>query len=215
MGGKGVLNPNFPKFCAHVRASWRTVAFAAPFAAPEKPALTGAERKAFAAEVGRLILKLRENSNSDSIPIWNDTWLLELAEKSGMGKSSAYNWWAAFTKSAGLSITPKQATDENRQAFFAWLEAQKQAEDAEKKRKEEEAAEVGRIILKLQENSQRDEILNENKSASENWIGEMGKSSGTPTQTLYRWWDGFTKSAGLSITPKQATDENRQALFSL
>ena len=86
------------------------------------PQATGAERKAFAAEVGRLILKLRENSNSDSIPIWNDTWLLELAEKSGMGKSSAYNWWAAFTKSANLSITPKQATDENRQAFFAWLD---------------------------------------------------------------------------------------------
>jgi hypothetical protein len=101
--------------------------------------LTGAERKAFAAEVGRLILKLRGNSNLDSIPIWNDTWLLELADKSGMGKSSAYNWWSAFTKSAGLSITPKQATDENRQAFFAWLEAQKQAEDAEKSRKAEEA----------------------------------------------------------------------------
>ena len=47
---------------------------------------------------------------------------MELAEKSGMGKSSAYNWWAAFTKSANLSITPKQATDENRQAFFAWLD---------------------------------------------------------------------------------------------
>jgi len=33
------------------------------------------------------------------------------------------------------------------------------------------------------------EILNENKPANENWLGEMGKSSGTPTQTLYRWWD--------------------------
>ena len=62
------------------------------------------------------------------------------------------------------------------------------------------AAEVGRIILKLQENSQGDVFLNENKPANENWLSEMGKSSGTPTQTLYRWWTDFTKSAGLDMT---------------
>ena len=166
-----------------------------------------------------MIAKINENceqtDNCDSQNLAGSQWIDDLAKSTGTPSRTLRDWWSSFTKSAGLSITPKQATDENRQAFFAWLEAQKQAEDAEKKRKEEEAAEVGRIILKLQENSQRDEILNENKSASENWIGEMGKSSGTPTQTLYRWWDGFTKSAGLSITPKQATDENRQALFSL
>ena len=84
MGGKGVLNPNFPKFCAHVRASWRTVAFAAPFAAPEKPALTGAERKAFAAEVGRLIAKIKENceqtDNCDSQNLAGSQWIDDLAK---------------------------------------------------------------------------------------------------------------------------------------
>ena len=49
------------------------------------------------------------------------------------------------------------------------------------------------MILKLSQNSHNDEILNENKPANENWLGEMGKSSGTPTQTLYRWWDNFCK----------------------
>lgn len=102
--------------------------------------LTGAERKAFAAEVGRIILKLQENSNNGRVPNWNETWLLELADKSGMGKSSAYNWWSAFCKETGLSITPKQAGDENRNAFFAWLDAQKQAEESEKARKLAEAA---------------------------------------------------------------------------
>ncbi|NMQ18731.1 hypothetical protein E4P82_05645 [Candidatus Competibacter phosphatis] len=89
--------------------------------------MTGAERKAFAVEVGRLILKLKENSNCDQIPDWNSTWLLELADKSGMGKSSIYNWWSAFCRETGLSITPRQASDEHRNAFFAWLDAQKQA----------------------------------------------------------------------------------------
>ena len=101
--------------------------------------LTGAERKAFAAEVGRLILKLQENSNETGNSNLENQWILELAKNSGISQPTAYNWWSSFTKSAGLSITPKQATDENRQAFFAWLEAQKQAEDAEKKRKEEAA----------------------------------------------------------------------------
>ena len=133
---------------------------------------------AFAAEVGRICLKLEEKSKEDGESNLDTNWILDFADKSGLSKATAHNWWAAFTKAANLSITPKQAT-----------------------------AEVGRLILKLQENSQNNEILNENKTANENWIGEMGKSSGTPTQTLYRWWDSFTKSANLSITPKQATAE--------
>ena len=101
--------------------------------------LTGAERKAFAAEVGRLITALFENSRDKDDSQREFDWFREWREKSGIGQNTAYTWWSSFTKSAGLSITPKQATDENRQAFFAWLEAQKQAEDAEKKRKEEAA----------------------------------------------------------------------------
>lgn len=101
--------------------------------------LTGAERKAFAAEVGRLIVRLQENCNDEDGCNLQPDWILQLADKSSITSKTAYNWWSSFCKSAGLSITPKQATDENRQAFFAWLEAQKQAEDAEKKRKEEAA----------------------------------------------------------------------------
>ena len=57
---------------------------------------------------------------------------------------------------------------------------------------------ITKLILKLSQNSHNDEILNENKPANENWLGEMGKSSGTPTQTLYRWWDNFCKETGLT-----------------
>ena len=90
--------------------------------------LTGAERKAFAAEVGRLILRLRENSTDEDNSTVESQWFVEFCEKSGISAAGGYKWWSSFTKSAGLSITPKQATDENRQAFFAWLEAQKQVE---------------------------------------------------------------------------------------
>lgn len=112
--------------------------------------LTGAERKAFAAEVGRLSQKLFDQSNSTDQSNFDQRWLIDLAEKSGLTKQTAYNWWSAFCKSAGLTITPKQATATDKQAFFAWLEAQQQqelqdkaakeaADAAEKQRKQEEA----------------------------------------------------------------------------
>ncbi|MDG4560006.1 MAG: hypothetical protein P9E88_01800, partial [Candidatus Competibacter sp.] len=66
------------------------------------------------------------------------------------------------------------------------------------------AAEVGRLILKLSRNSHCGEILNENEQTDENWLSEMGKSSGMPIQTLYRWWSAFCRETGLSITPRQA-----------
>jgi len=75
------------------------------------------------------------------------------------------------------------------------------------------AAEVGRLITKLQENSHDSGILNENKAANENWLSEMGKSSGTPTQTLYRWWGDFCKSSALDIPPKQAGADEKAQFF--
>lgn len=89
--------------------------------------LTGAERKAFAAEVGRLIVKLRENCNGLQNSNLESQWILELAKNSGISQPTAYNWWSAFCRETGLSITPRQANDEHRNAFFAWLDAQKQA----------------------------------------------------------------------------------------
>lgn len=105
--------------------------------------LTGAERKAFAAEVGRILEKLSENRNSDNYGNFPNgkafLWIDELSKNTGVERRTVQNWWSAFCKEEGLSITPKQASDENQNAFFAWLDAQKQAEDAEKARKLAEA----------------------------------------------------------------------------
>ena len=79
--------------------------------------LTGAERKAFAAEVGRLIAKLSENcqdsffANGKNESVSN--WIDELAKTSNTPTKTIYNWWSAFCKESWLSITPKQAGDEH------------------------------------------------------------------------------------------------------
>jgi len=108
-------------------------------------------------------------------------------------------------------IFPEDTSDD--ECLLAELQENRIRNDLTGAERKAFAAEVGRLILKLSQNSHNDEILNENKPANENWLGEMGKSSGTPTQTLYRWWDNFCKETGLSITPKQAGDENRNAFF--
>lgn len=97
--------------------------------------LTGAERKAFAAEVGRLIPRLRVDSSDASDSTVEQKWLLELAEKSGMGKSAMYNWWKAFCTETDRSIAPKQASPEDKDDFFSWLEDAKAKADAEKAEK--------------------------------------------------------------------------------
>lgn len=100
--------------------------------------LTGAERKAFAAEVGRISTILREKYGKTNQSGSDCDWFSDWRAKTGLPKNTGYDWWSAFCKEAGLSITPKQASDENRQAFFAWLDEQKTREDAEKARKEAE-----------------------------------------------------------------------------
>ncbi len=97
--------------------------------------LTGAERKAFAAEVGRICLKLREQSNEGNESKLDSDWFIDWYDKSRLTKPTAYNWWSAFTKSAGLDMTPKQAGEAEKGMFFAWLDAQKAKEDAEKAEK--------------------------------------------------------------------------------
>ena len=95
----------------------------ATFTNGHRKELTGAERKAFAAEVGRLIVKLRENCNDDADCNLQTGWLLQIADKTSITPKTAYNWWSAFCRETGLSITPRQASDEHRNAFFAWLDA--------------------------------------------------------------------------------------------
>jgi len=101
--------------------------------------LTGAERKAFAAEVGRLIAKLAENCQNIVFAIGKDessgNWVDDLAKTSGTPVKTIYNWWSAFTKSAGLDMTPKQAGEAEKGLFFVWLDEQKAKEDAEKTEK--------------------------------------------------------------------------------
>jgi hypothetical protein len=81
--------------------------------------LTSAERKAFAAEVGRICLKLREMSSKSDLSNLDKSWLMDIVEKTGQARSTVNNWWSAFCRETGLSITPKQASDEHRNAFFA------------------------------------------------------------------------------------------------
>ena len=100
--------------------------------------LTGAERKAFAAEVGRICQNLNGLSNEGGLSNLDKSWLVDIAEKIGQTRQTLHNWWSAFCKETGLTITPKQASDENRNAFFSWLDAQKQAEESEKARKQAE-----------------------------------------------------------------------------
>ena len=100
---------------------------------------TGAERKAFAAEVGRIIAKLAENcqsgifANGKEVVIGN--WVDDLAKNTGTPERTIRFWWTAFTKDTNRDITPKKATDADKQAFFDWLDAQKAKDDAEKARK--------------------------------------------------------------------------------
>lgn len=68
----------------------------------------GAERKAFAAEVGRLISKLSENLQADENSNLQLSWVLELAEKIGSSQNTIRNWWSEFTKDSGLNLTPRR-----------------------------------------------------------------------------------------------------------
>ena len=105
--------------------------------------LTGAERKAFAAEVGRILANITESGQNGGLAIGQTEssghWLVEMANTSGTPFKTLQNWWALFCKSAGLDMTPKQAGDAERKAFFDWLDAQKAKDDAEKARKAAEA----------------------------------------------------------------------------
>jgi ParB-like nuclease domain len=89
--------------------------------------LTGTQRKAYAAEIGRLLSHLAENSH---IPTGNDQWFSEMGKTGNIPQTTLYTWWADFCKATQLSLTPKQALDIHKQQFFAWLDEQKRKEDA-------------------------------------------------------------------------------------
>ena len=102
--------------------------------------LTGAERKAFAAEVGRISTVLFEKSGNKDQSGSDSDWFSDWRNKAGLPKNTGYDWWASFCKDAGLKLTPKQADMATRLWFFRWLDEQKANDDADKARKEEEKA---------------------------------------------------------------------------
>lgn len=130
--------------------------------------LTGAQRKAFAAEVGRLIAKLHAesvaNGNGNGDKNGNERWLRDLAEGTGTPVKTMYNWWNAFVAAVGVAITPKQASANQRDQFFDWLEERlkedrRQAEEAKARQREavrqellarldEAAAECGIVLVR-------------------------------------------------------------------
>jgi hypothetical protein len=97
--------------------------------------LTGAQRKHYAAEVGRILAKVTENCD---VANRNEGWLIELAKSLGIPQRTLYDWWDAFCKECGLSITPRQALDIHKEQFFAWLDAQHRKAEEEKARKSAE-----------------------------------------------------------------------------
>lgn len=105
--------------------------------------LTGAERKAFAAEVGRLLAKMIEAGQNVNLANGQNEssghWLVEMANTSGTPFKTLQNWWSAFTKEVGLNMPPKQAGADEKARFFAWLDEQKAKEEAEKAAKAAEA----------------------------------------------------------------------------
>jgi hypothetical protein len=94
--------------------------------------VTGAQRKAYAAEIGRLLSDMAKYSD---VPNRNISWLLEIGKTSGYPQSTLYDWWHAFCQVAGLSITPRQALDHHKPRFYDWLDAQQRDAEAEKARR--------------------------------------------------------------------------------
>jgi len=99
--------------------------------------LTGAQRKAYAGEIGRLLAKLTEDG---LVANGKNNWLEEMAKTSGTPYRTLYNWWNTFCAEQGLTLAPRQALDIHKQRFFDWLDAQQRQAEEEKARKELEAA---------------------------------------------------------------------------
>jgi hypothetical protein len=97
--------------------------------------LTGAQRKQYAAEVGRLLAKM---SNDGAMAIRHEKWFDEFANTINVPRRTLLDWWHAFCTETGRTITPRQALDIHKEQFFAWLDAQHRKAEEEKARKSAE-----------------------------------------------------------------------------
>jgi len=98
--------------------------------------LTGTQRKAYAAEIGRVLAILSEDGR---VANGQKSWLAEMAKTAGTPFKTLQNWWHAFCEDSNRTLTPRQALGPDKEAFFVWLRAQQEREAAEKARKEAEA----------------------------------------------------------------------------
>ena len=151
--------------------------------------LTGAERKAFAAEVGRLLAKMIENGQYDEMANGqNDKggqWLVEMANSTGTPFKTLQNWWKAFTKATGRNITPKQASAEDKSAFFDWLEEAREKAEAEKAEKVREAEEE-RLKKEAEAKQKR---IDDEREALEKYLNDTARmfSREMVKDWLYQW----------------------------
>lgn len=95
--------------------------------------LTGAERKGYAAEAGRLLDILTTRGHADNV---HGFWLEQLSTKVGVDRRTLLRWWQAFCENSGLTLTPRQALAPHKEQFFTWLEAQRRQAEEEKARRE-------------------------------------------------------------------------------
>ena len=126
-------------------------------------------------------------SSKSDLSNLDKSWLMDIVEKTGQARSTVNNWWSAFCRETGLSITPRQASDE-RKTF---------------------AAEVGRLLAKLRDS------CNDNADCNlqTGWLLQIADKTSITPKTAYNWWSAFCRETGLSITPRQASDEHRNAFF--
>lgn len=99
--------------------------------------LTGTQRKAYAAEIGRLLSQFQENSH---FPNGKNNWLDDMGKTSNTPQTTMYNWWKAFCDETGRkNVTPSKALDADKHQFFTWLDEQYRQAEAEKASKADAA----------------------------------------------------------------------------
>ncbi len=154
--------------------------------------LSKGERKAFAAEVGRICSDYLKKSGCGGEFGPDNNWFPDFFAKSGLSKTQAHAWWLAFSKETSRTITPKQASEDDRNAFFSWLDEQKRKEDEEKKRKVAEAeAEKEKKIADAKQKA-RDKFKADLFDALDQTIKEYGEE--TAVEWVNEWLrDGKTR----------------------
>jgi hypothetical protein len=117
--------------------------------------LSSDQRKKLAGRFGELMPKWRKGSNYKKAKnetckkAKNVNWIKDWCAGAGRELKTGYNWWNEAKAAGVVSCTPSKATQEDRDAFFAWLkdrESKQAAEHAEKMKREKLEADSGRLV---------------------------------------------------------------------